>query len=423
MTADVRTPPLPQGSDTRSTRARRGWYAAGGVVVLAVLALLAAALLRDGGETDTIVPPASPAVQSPAASAPPAPPAPPAVDRSTAVWPVSGSAVTYDDPVDAARGFAVDYLGFTSPVVGAFRQGDSRSGEVPVQPLATGPETTVLVRQLSGEQTWSVLGASTGQIEVTEPATSAVVRSPLDVRGSAQAFEGNVLVQVRQDGRTAPLGEMPMTGGGDQMRDFSGTVTFAAPTAGFGALVVLSHSAKDGSVWQAAVQRLRFGTGVAPAAADCDGFMAARPALGSGQMEVAVVYTCDPGSSAEGTPFTVYRAVPESSTVLRASLTALLAGPTAEEREAGLTSMFSASTASLLRGVTLTDGHAVVDFGDLRPVVPSASSSAGSTILLSQLDGTVFRFPTVRSAEYRIEGSCTTFTEWLQLGGCVPRTR
>ena len=430
MTTDVRTPSLPDGASaaTPVSRSRRGWYAAG-IVALAAVVLLAVVFVGGGDEeSDTVLPPAVSPVPSAVASSPPAgpsplPPAPAAVDRSTAVWPVAGASVSYVDPAEAARGFAVDFLGFESPVVGAFRAGDSRSGEVPVRATATGPETTVLVRQLSGEQTWSVLGATTAQIVVTEPSTSAAVRSPVTVRGSAQAFEGNVLVQVRQDGRSAPLGEMPMTGGGDEMREFTGKVAFSAPTTGYGALVVLAHSARDGSVWQAAVQRIRFATAAAPASATCDGFTAARPALAAGQMEVGVVYTCDPTSQATGTPFTVYRAVPTSSAVLRASLTALLAGPTAEETEAGLTSLFSASTASLLRSVTLQDGHAIVDFGDLRQVIPSASSSAGSAILLSQLDGTVFRFPTVRSAEYRIDSSCTTFTEWLQLGGCAPRTR
>lgn len=77
----------------------------------------------------------------------------------------------------------------------------------------------------------------------------------------------------------------------------------------------------------------------------------------------------------------------------------------------------------MLRSVSIVDGHAVIDLGDLRPVIPSASSSAGSALLLAQLDATVFQFRTVQTAEYRIQGSCGVFNEWLQYGGCDPRLR
>jgi hypothetical protein len=64
----------------------------------------------------------------------------------------------------------------------------------------------------------------------------------------------------------------------------------------------------------------------------------------------------------------------------------------------------------------------VVSFGDLRPIIPNASTSAGSQLLLAQLDATVFQFSTVRSVEYRIDGSCARFFEWLQLA-CAVRSR
>src|SRR2546421_7783989 len=50
-------------------------------------------------------------------------------DTSTAVWPYASSTVRYRDPVAAARGFAVDFAGFTKPLVGEFRAGDASSGE------------------------------------------------------------------------------------------------------------------------------------------------------------------------------------------------------------------------------------------------------------------------------------------------------
>jgi hypothetical protein len=118
-------------------------------------------------------------------------------------------------------------------------------------------------------------------------------------------------------------------------------------------------------------------------------------------------------------PVPVERRIPETRQVLRATLEAQLRGPTADERATGLTSFFSEATAGLLNQVTLDEqGRAIIDFRDLRPVIPNASSSAGSQILLGELDATVFQFPNVQSVEYRIDGSCEVFWEWLQVGGC-----
>lgn len=181
-----------------------------------------------------------------------------AVDTSTAVFPDAASGTRYDDPVDAARAFAVDFVGFADPVVGEFMQGDTRSGEVEVRPTADGPVTTVIVRQLGTDGSWWALGSATADITVDVPGTGDAITSPVTVSGSARAFEGTVLVEVRQDGSRSPLGTGFVTGGGDIPRPFTGQVDFSPPTADSGALVFLTTSAEDGQVWQAAVLRARF---------------------------------------------------------------------------------------------------------------------------------------------------------------------
>ena len=70
----------------------------------------------------------------------------------TAVWPTAASTTRYQTPEAAAQGFATAYVHMANPVIGPFEQGDARSGEVPVQPSASGPVTTVLVRQLGPGQ-------------------------------------------------------------------------------------------------------------------------------------------------------------------------------------------------------------------------------------------------------------------------------
>jgi hypothetical protein len=111
---------------------------------------------------------------------------------------------------------------------------------------------------------------------------------------------------------------------------------------------------------------------------------------------------------------TVVAATPE------AALRALLAGPTPEELAAGYSSWFSAVTAGMLESVGVEDGVARVSFGDLRPVIPNASSSCGSAALLSALDSTLRQFPEIRAARYSIRGDEAAFYEWLQRG--VPPT-
>jgi hypothetical protein len=246
------------GSDTRAL-----WVA---IAVLAVAVVIVAFLaLGDDDEDDDAVPVASTTTTQPSTSTTEAPASTTTtattmvvdVDRSTAVWPWEDES-SYDDPVDAAEVFAVDYLGFTDPIVGEFQQGDTRSGEVGIKPTEDGPATTILVRQLSGEDTWSVLGAVTENLEVSAPEAGDAISSPVDLEGEALAYEGNVEVEIRQDGSAEPIGEGFVTGGGDEMRPFSGSIEFDDPTSEYGAIVFIVRSAEDGSVWQAAAMRVQF---------------------------------------------------------------------------------------------------------------------------------------------------------------------
>ncbi len=124
---------------------------------------------------------------------------------------------------------------------------------------------------------------------------------------------------------------------------------------------------------------------------------------------VAVVFTRNEE------PVRVWRPTQATADQLTEALTWLLQGPTPEERAAGVQSWFSPSTAGALNAVTVgTDGHAIVDFTDLPALIPSASSSTGSTMLLLELNGTVFGVPGMRSVEYRVDGSCERFWNWLQ---------
>lgn len=100
---------------------------------------------------------------------------------------------------------------------------------------------------------------------------------------------------------------------------------------------------------------------------------------------------------------------------LRAALERLVSGASADSA-----TWFSPRTAEILRSVVVdANGQAVVDFVDLRPLIPNASSSAGSEMLLRQVNATVFSVDGVASVEYRMAGSCELLGEWLQYGTCL----
>jgi len=177
----------------------------------------------------------------------------------TAVWPTAAVSTRYQTPEAAAQGFATAYLHMANPVIGPFEQGDARSGEVPVQSSASGPVTTVLVRQLGPDNSWWILGAGTAAINLTEPAWDALISSPVALKGTSVAFEGTVQTQVREDNNGTPLGAGFITGGSTGMGPFDGTLAFTKPSASYGAIVLYTTSAKDATVMEAMVIRVRLG--------------------------------------------------------------------------------------------------------------------------------------------------------------------
>lgn len=179
----------------------------------------------------------------------------------------------YRDPVVTAREFASRYIGMDNPLTFGSRSTGSGRAEVEVgprygegrTPLAAPRATFVVsVRQLGHQDpsgAWDVVGAASPDIVTTIPAAGVRVRSPVGVAGSAHTFEGNVLVQVREDGMLAgqSLGKGAVTGGGDELRPFRGDVEFRAPAKAAGALVYEEISAADGQgILRATVVRVRF---------------------------------------------------------------------------------------------------------------------------------------------------------------------
>lgn len=392
---------------------RRRWVL-GALTALAVAGLVVGLLVATGGTTPTTTAPGTGGTAPPGSTPTTTIPS----ELAAAVYPAPESGTRFTHPVVAARAFATEFVGMVDPVVERFVATGAESGTVAVRASAGAVATTVRLHRIDGS--WWVLGSSTPEIRLDVPAASATIASPVRLQGISTAFEAQVNVEVRQDGQRAPIGTGYVMGGSmGALGPFDGSVAFSPPTAGRGALVLFTVSMKDGTVSEATVVRVAFAVAATSVpTSPCPDFHMARPTAPAGEMVVTVFYSC----GVDAAPVPTYRLYPTTSGVLRTALDLLLAGPNPAERAAGITSWFSSSTAGYVRSVTVTAGRATVDFGDLRPVTPNASASAGSHMLLSQLDATVFQFPTVTSAVYRIDGSCQTFGEWLQLDGCVPRT-
>lgn len=148
------------------------------------------------------------------------------------------------------------------------------------------------------------------------------------------------------------------------------------------------------------------------AAASCLVARAAEPSAGDA---IEVYFSCDPAGAnpvKHGALRPSDAVTPEGR--LRDALNGLLGGPSPAERKAGWTSFFSERTRGMLVGISIeADGRTVMDFGDFSALVANASTGAGASRLLAELNATAFQFPEVTSVEYRFDGSCAAFWAWL----------
>lgn len=167
----------------------------------------------------------------------------------------------WKDPVFTAQRFLTDYVGFTRLIMGGFRQGDNRSGEVTATTRAGGFVTTVFVRKIGSGDNWTVVGASTDNIQINHPNTGQTISSPVKIEGVSIAFEGTVLVEVRQDGqynKDGELGFAAITGPGTEKGPMSGEINFKTPTTPSGAIIAYTDSAEDGHIQEVTAVKVRF---------------------------------------------------------------------------------------------------------------------------------------------------------------------
>src|SRR5262249_53910883 len=116
------------------------------------------------------------------------------------VWPVDSS--TFSTPEEAARSFAVDYLGMTNARLGQSIHGEpaSSTNGLPVANVEIFPNarsnarTTVITAQTADG--WVVTGANADLIVVDTPKPHDPVTQPITVSGQGTAFEGQLAVEL-----------------------------------------------------------------------------------------------------------------------------------------------------------------------------------------------------------------------------------
>ena len=228
----------------------RRWPATFAIVTVVALAAVAAGYAWHTTSPTTVAPTTTPTPTTPTPTTSPA---------WVAAWPSVQGSLRYQTPSSAALGFARSVLAMRAPIAHGFARGDTRSGEVAVTATPGGPVTTVLVRQVTGDSSWWVLGSTCRDVVIGEPSALATITSPLRLSGWSSAFEAVINDALYEDVVARPIASGTTMGGANGvMGSYATTLTFPAPAHPYGALVVSVRSPRDGAVREASAIRVAF---------------------------------------------------------------------------------------------------------------------------------------------------------------------
>jgi hypothetical protein len=158
-----------------------------------------------------------------------------------AIWPAPG--VVFTTPEEAAADFVTTVLiSEGDPVLGEFRQGDSRSGEIPV--LFAGEtgdldppqeQGLLFLRQIGPTDGWYVIGAvSDGAVIDTPSALDEVPAGTVTVSGEGRGFEGTLVVSAFPPGDQASQLDQEIGAGGafEELQPYSVELDLSGAAAG-----------------------------------------------------------------------------------------------------------------------------------------------------------------------------------------------
>jgi hypothetical protein len=158
-----------------------------------------------------------------------------------AIWPAPD--VVFATPDEAAADFVSTVLiSEGDPVLGEFRQGDSRSGEIPV--LFAGEsgdldppqeQGLLFLRQIGPTDGWYVIGASSdGAVIDTPSSLDEVPAGTVTVSGEGRGFEGTLVVSAFAPGDLASEFDREIGAGGafEELQPYSVELDLSGATAG-----------------------------------------------------------------------------------------------------------------------------------------------------------------------------------------------
>lgn len=162
------------------------------------------------------------------------------------LWPPADEG-TVADPVALAQDFAERFLGIAGAVAAPPPSELAEGGSIEVTAGDSGPTTVVAVARV-GDGGFVVTAATAPTIEVDDPADGATLTSPVALAGRADAFEGNVVVQLRPAATLdGPLGETFVTGAQGELGPFDGELAFSGGAAGDRVAVVFYAPDESGA--------------------------------------------------------------------------------------------------------------------------------------------------------------------------------
>jgi hypothetical protein len=172
-----------------------------------------------------------------------------------AIWPFASMNRTFATPEEAAKSFAVDYLGMTKARLGNTLPPADAHGASTVEVF---PNDRASLRTLVNvvEQPplgWVVVGATADEIIVDTPHAHDPLSSPLAVSGRSRAFEAQLNVSLRPYGSTSPVVEGFTMGGGTEILPFSTTITPPATDQPLVLVVFEGDASGEGLMAQATV--------------------------------------------------------------------------------------------------------------------------------------------------------------------------
>jgi hypothetical protein len=156
---------------------------------------------------------------------------------------------TFATPEEAAKSFAVDYLGMTHARVGKTNSENATTG-VEIFPNDRGNARTVVNVEERPGRGWVVLAAHADNIAVDQPRAHDPLTPHVTVSGKSLAFEAVVNVELWPYGSTTAAVKTLAMGGGTEVLPFSTTID---PTATDQPLVLVLFEA-DASGEQSMIQ-------------------------------------------------------------------------------------------------------------------------------------------------------------------------